>query len=176
MQSDKITAVSSIIVVIFIGGVVFRLAKPVLFPFCLAVVLSFILSPVLDFMTRLKIPKSVSIVILIILTFVIFYLLGSLFYTTGKAFAAELPKYGAKLTRLLTSLQNRFNIPQLKLESIDWSKQLDLNRVGGVFFIGLQAGFRKQTQLPRIQNERDNDDDQTDGRGNGSGDFFPRGM
>jgi AI-2 transport protein TqsA len=141
MQSDKIIAVSSIIVVIFIGGVVFRLAKPVLFPFCLAVVLSFILSPVLDFMTGLKIPKSVAIVILIILTFIILYLLGSLFYTTGKAFAAEFPKYGLKLTRLLTSLQDRFHLPQLKLESIDWSQQLDLNRVGGVLLSTLGPFF-----------------------------------
>ncbi len=141
MQSDKIIAFTSMIVVIFIGGVVLRLAKPVLFPFCLAVVLSFILSPVLDFMTRLKIPRSVSIVILIILTFVILYLLGSLFYTTGKDFAAELPQYGQKITRLLTSLQNRFHLPQLKLESIDWNQQLDLNRVGGVLLSTLGPFF-----------------------------------
>ncbi len=150
MQSDKIIAVTSIIVVIFIGGVVFRLAKPVLFPFCLAVLLSFILSPVLDFLTRRKIPRTVSIVLLIILTFIVLYLLGSLFYTTGKAFAAELPKYGLKLTRLLTALQDRFNIPQLRLESIDWSQQLDLDRVGGFLLSTLGPFFSFLSNLSII--------------------------
>ncbi len=37
MQGNKVVTASLLIIVIFIGGVVLRLAKPVLFPFFLAV-------------------------------------------------------------------------------------------------------------------------------------------
>ena len=66
MKENKVVVASLVIIVIFLAGVVLRLAKPVLFPFFLAVFLSFILSPALDFMIRLKIPKFVSILFIVI--------------------------------------------------------------------------------------------------------------
>ena len=71
MQGNKVATGSLVIIVIFIGGLVLRLAKPVLFPFFLAIFLSFVLYPVLDFLTRLKIPKAISIVFILIIAFFI---------------------------------------------------------------------------------------------------------
>ena len=78
MQGNKVVAGSLVIIVIFIGGVVLRLAKPILFPFFLAIFLSFILYPVLDFLNRMRIPKAFSVIFLLIITFFIIYLLGAL--------------------------------------------------------------------------------------------------
>lgn len=132
MQDNKVVTASLAIIVIFIAGVVLRLAKPVLFPFFLAVFLSFVLSPALDFLTRLKVPKSLSIVLLLLVTFFILYLLGTLFYATGKTFASEFPKYGQKISSILNSLQARLNPSQLDIEPVEWTKQLDLNRIGSL--------------------------------------------
>ena len=104
MQGNKVIAASLVIIVIFIGGVVLRLAKPVLFPFFLAIFLSFILYPVIDFLNRIHIPKAFSVIFLLIITFFIIYLLGALFYSGGKAFASEFPKYGQKISSILTTL------------------------------------------------------------------------
>ena len=81
-----------------------------LFPFFLAVFLSFVLAPLEDYLTRLKIPRAIAIIFILILTFLILYLLASLIYTTGKAFAAELPKYSQKVSTLLTSIQEKYGI------------------------------------------------------------------
>ncbi len=141
MQDNKVVTASLVIIVIFIAGVVLRLAKPVLFPFFLAVLLSFVLSPVLDFLTRLKFPKSVSIILLLLVTFFILYLLGALFYATGKAFSSELPKYGQKITAILNSLQEGLNLSPLKIETSDWSRHLDLNKIGSILLSALGPFF-----------------------------------
>jgi len=141
MQGNKIITACLVIVVIFIGGVVLQQASPVLFPFFLAVFLSFILYPVQDFLTRIKIPKFLSIIFILLVTFTIIYLLGALFYSAGKTFATEFPKYGQKISTILISLQEKLNISPLNLETVDWSKQLDLNKIGGLVVSSLGPFF-----------------------------------
>ncbi len=141
MKENKIVAVSLVIIVTFIIGVVLRLAKPVLFPFFLAIFLSFILFPALDFMTRRRIPKAVSIAIIVIVAFFIIYLLGVLFYSSGKAFAAEFPKYGLKIRAILAGLQERIKLTLPTWEPVDWVSQLDIGRIGGFFLSSLGPFF-----------------------------------
>ncbi len=141
MQGNKVATACLVIIVIFIGGVVLRLAKPVLFPFSLAVFLSFVLYPVQDFLTRMKFPKTLSIMFILLVTFFSIYLLGVLFYSTGKSFAAEFPKYGSKITSVLASIQKQFNLPQLNFSNIDWTDQLNLNRVGSFLIASIGPFF-----------------------------------
>ena len=147
MQGNKVVAASLVIIVIFIGGVVLRLAKPVLFPFFLAIFLSFILYPVLDFLNRMKIPRAFSVIFLLIITFFIIYLLGALFYSSGKAFASEFPKYGQKISSILTSLQEKFKLTTLNWETVDWIGQLDINKIGGFFLSSLGPFFSFMSNL-----------------------------
>lgn len=137
MQGNKVVTASLLIIVIFIAGVVLHLAKPVLFPFSLAVFLSFVLAPLEDFLARLKIPRAISIIFILVLTFFILYLLASLIYTTGKAFAAELPKYSQKVSSVLASIQEKYNITGAGWQPIDWASQFDLNKVGGILLDAL---------------------------------------
>jgi predicted PurR-regulated permease PerM len=141
MNSSKIATGSLVLIVIFISGVVLKLARPVLFPFFLAIFLSFVLSPVLKFFTRLKIPKAVSILFILLFTFFFLYLLGSLFYSSGKAFASGFPLYGEKIGSILSSIQEKVNIPNLEWEKIDWSEQLNVNRIGSMFLSSLGPFF-----------------------------------
>ena len=141
MEESKIRTVSLVIIVIFIAGVVLRLAKPVLFPFSLAIFLSFVLYPILDFLTRVKIPKFISILFILVITFLSIYLLSSLFYSSGKSFAAEFPKYGQKINSILLSIQERFELTQLRWEPINWMEQLDLSKIGGFLLFSLGSFF-----------------------------------
>lgn len=147
MQGNKVIAGSLVIIVIFIGGVVLRLAKPVLFPFFLAIFLSFILYPILDFLNRMQIPKAVSVIFLLFITFFIIYLLGALFYSSGKTFASEFPKYGLKISSILTSLQEKFKLTSLNWETVDWVGQLDINKIGGFFLSSLGPFFSFMSKL-----------------------------
>ena len=122
-------------------GVVIQQAKAVLFPFFLAVFLSFILSPILDFLTRMKIPKAISILFILITSFFIIYLLGLLFYSSGKTFASEFPKYGHKISSILTSIQEQLKLTFPKWETVDWFGQLDINKIGGFLLSSLGPFF-----------------------------------
>ena len=141
MQGNKVITACLVIVVIFIAGVVLRLAKPVLFPFFLAIFLSFILSPALDFMTRLKIPKTISIIFILIITFLVIYLLGVLFYSSGKSFASEFPKYGQKINSILSSLQERLKLSGDTREPLNWVSQLNINKIGNFLLSSLGPFF-----------------------------------
>ncbi len=137
MKESKVATACLVIIVIFLSGFVLRLAKPVLFPFFLAVLISFILLPIIDFFTRLKIPRFVAIIVLLLVTFAGLYLLGVLFFTTGKAFAAEVPVYGENILQTIDALQQRFNFTPLDLDTINWEEQVNLNRMGGLLVSSL---------------------------------------
>lgn len=141
MQGNKVTAAALIILVIFVVGVVIHQAKSVLFPFFLAIFLSFILSPILDFLTRKKVPRAVSILFIILISFFIIYLLGLLFYSSGKTFASEFPKYGQKISSILGSIQEQLKLTFPKLETADWVGQLDINKIGGFLLSSLGPFF-----------------------------------
>jgi predicted PurR-regulated permease PerM len=142
MKDSKIATAFLGLIVVFIAGVVLRLAKPVLLPFFVAIFLSFILYPVLDFSsTRLKIPKAISIFLILIITFMVIYLLGVLFYSSGKTFASEFPKYGQKISSILESLQERLKLAPFEWDPLEWVGQLDINRIGSFLFASLGTFF-----------------------------------
>jgi len=143
MKENKVTAVSLVIIVIFIVGVVVKLAKPVLFPLSLAIFLSFILSPILIFFSRFKIPRFVSILFIVLISFFMLYLMGSLFYSSGDTFAAEFPKYGEKIGSILSSIQEKFKISGLEWVSVDWKQHLNVNKIGNFLLstLGPFLGF-----------------------------------
>lgn len=141
MEGNKVVTASLLIVVIFIAGLVLKLAKPVLFPFFLAIFLSFILSPALDLLSRLRVPRAISVVFLIIVAFSIIYLLGMLFYSSGKSFASEFPKYGQKISSILASLQEKFKLTGLERNPLEWLDQLDINKLGGFLLSSIGTFF-----------------------------------
>ncbi len=105
MDGDRILNVAAGFIALVVAGVVLKLAKPVLFPFFLAVFISYIVNPALEFLTRRKFPKSLAVLVLILATFSLMYLLGAVFYSSGKAFASEFPKYGKQIESLLARLE-----------------------------------------------------------------------
>jgi len=147
MSENKVATACLVIIVIFLFGFLLKVAKPVLFPFFLAVLFSFVLSPVLDFLTGIKIPKAASIMFILLVTFLLIYLLGTVFYASGKDFASELPKYGQRLESLFQSFQEGLKIVRFDWETFDWVKQLNLGKVGGFLLSSLGPFFSFMANL-----------------------------
>ncbi len=147
MNGNKVVTACLVIIVVFLFGLLLKEAKPVFFPFFLAVMLYFLMSPALDFLTRLRIPKAIAILVLVIFTFSVFYLMGALFYSSGKDFASELPKYGQRLQSIVNSIQVKLQAPQIDWEMIDLTKQLDLGKVGGFVLSSLGPFFSFMANL-----------------------------
>lgn len=147
MNGNRVATTSLVIIVVLLLGFLLRAAKPVFFPFFLAVMLYFLMSPALDFLTRLRIPRTISIIFLVFITFFVFYLLGALFYSSGKSFAAELPEYGQRLQSIINSIQVKLQAPQIDWETVDLTKQFDLGKVGGFILSSLGPFFSFMANL-----------------------------
>ena len=115
-------------VLLFILGVVLKLARPVLIPFILAVFLSFIIDPALTFLTRCRCPRPGAVLIALGLMFVTLYLFGVLAYTSGKALVAELPKYQDRLNDIGRFLEN--GVGPFKVDLSSALDSLDIGKVG----------------------------------------------
>jgi AI-2 transport protein TqsA len=116
------------LVVLFVAGVVFKLARPVLIPFILAIFLSYIIEPALNVMTRCRCPRPWAVVVVLALAFVVLYLVGFLFYSSGRALVNELPKYQGRLNDLRSFLES--GLGPLKVDLPAALKSLDVHAVG----------------------------------------------
>lgn len=141
MKESKVIIYLMGIIVVFIVGVVLKLAKPVLFPFFLALFLSFIVSPGLDFLIRLKIPKTVAIIFILLVTFFLLYLLGIIFYSSGKAFVAEVPHYLKKIDVFLKSLQVEFQSKGWKWDPLATLESFNIEKMASFLLSSLGTFF-----------------------------------
>ena len=137
----------TVLVIVFMIGLILRLARAVLFPFFIALFLAFLLAPVLDFLMHRKIPRAVSVILILIVTFLIVYLLGSLFYSSGKAFADDLPRYGQKIDNLAEYLREKLHITSREWDPLEWLTKLDVKRVASFLAASLGPFFSFLTNL-----------------------------
>ena len=135
------------IVVLFLLGVFLKLAKPILIPFCLALLFAFAVAPALDFLVRRKVPKSVALVVILLLTFAVLYLIGTVFYTSGKSFGAELPSYNEMVKSFLERIDHVVPDPRLKVGLTDWVKGLNVGKLGTLLVSALGPFFSFMSQL-----------------------------
>jgi len=147
VKEGKIIALFLGIISIFILGVFLKYTRPVLVPFSLAVFLSFLLNPIVEFLIRKKIPRAIAIVFILLFTFVLLYLLGLLFYSSGKAFASDLPNYGKKFNTLITNLFEKWKLASEKLEPIDWANQLNFSSIASFLLSSLGSFLKFLTNL-----------------------------
>jgi AI-2 transport protein TqsA len=68
------------LIVIFVLGIVLKAAREVIYPFILAVFISYIVDPIIAFFLRLKIPKAAAIVLILLGAFVVLSLIGIVVY------------------------------------------------------------------------------------------------
>lgn len=137
MESNKQIKIGVAIIVIFVVGLFLKLAKPVLIPFCMALLLSLAVTPVLDFLVARKIPKPLAMGGILLLTVIVLLLIGVLFYSSGKSLAAELPSYNEMMKSALESADQNLPNARLKAEVIGWINSLNTEKVGGFILSAL---------------------------------------
>ena len=145
MDEDRALRFGLAVVLLFLTGLVLKVARPVLVPFVLAVFLSYIIDPALTFLTRCRCPRPWAVLIVLALMFVLLYVLGVLVYSSGKAFVAELPKYQERLADIGRFLEK--GIGPFKIDVPSALGSLDINKAGGTIvkamgpFFGLLGNF-----------------------------------
>jgi predicted PurR-regulated permease PerM len=130
VETQKFLKIVTAVLAICLTGFFLNLAKTVLVPFFLAVLLSFALMPVLDFLVRKKIPKGVAVAGILVLTFLLLYLVGTLFYSSVKALVTELPSYNNMVTSLAERIAGAVHNEHLKTDLMTWLQRLNVEKFG----------------------------------------------
>ncbi len=128
VRDSRTVKISLAILVVFAVGFILHLLQSIFKPLFIAIILSYIFEPLILFMRRIKIPKVIAIIFVLIITFVFFYLVGLIIYANVDAFATEFPKYQTKFNELYLKIIGTLKIPHEQVvdyyQHINWGELL----------------------------------------------------
>jgi predicted PurR-regulated permease PerM len=97
-------AATAILAVIIIAMLYF--GRDILVAVALAILLSFVLAPVVNLLQRLRVPRGVSVVSVVILAFALIFTMGSLLAGQLSQLAGELPNYQSTISQKIQSFRD----------------------------------------------------------------------
>ncbi|TVQ40589.1 MAG: AI-2E family transporter [Spirochaetaceae bacterium] len=135
MDNQRInSALLAVIVVVAVGSVL-RLTGSIFLPLVLALLLSFVFSPVVTYLAKHGVPRLLGIlsVLAILLTFG--FLIGFVVYSSTQSLLREFPLYQRRLTGLTQDLIERFDLPDYLLS------EFNINRTLGSLVVSISGSF-----------------------------------
>jgi AI-2 transport protein TqsA len=131
VNDERFYRISLAIVLLFVAGFVLKLTRPFVFPFLLAVFMSYIFDPVIEALTKLGIPKAAAGALVLVGAFVVLALLGLALFSSARMFAAELPKYQERIVGLVKSLEEGAAGLPLKIPVTSYLQRIEVSRIAG---------------------------------------------
>jgi AI-2 transport protein TqsA len=129
MDDKRFLKIAVGVIVLFLVGIVLKAARSVLYPFILAVFISYVIEPAIGFLLKLKIPKGVVIALILLGALVLLLSIGVLIYSSGKTLAADLPRFEKRLTELAGMLEKSSGGIPLKLRVAAFLEKVNLEGV-----------------------------------------------
>jgi predicted PurR-regulated permease PerM len=120
----KISFIFLGILVLVAVGVVLKYAATVILPLIIAWLFSYLIGPVVNYMTQRKIPTTLAVFIILILLMGVLYLSGTFLYSRISAFAAAYPRYHSRTLELIATLTNQLNLSFDPLAGINWGQSV----------------------------------------------------
>jgi AI-2 transport protein TqsA len=116
-------------------GFVLKSAKTVILPLMIAWLLSYILTPVINVLVRLKVPTTLSAFLVLILLLGICFLGGVLVQERITAFAKEYPKYQMRFVEITNAVTESIKIPAHFFQGINIGQKV------GTFVVRLSGSL-----------------------------------
>ena len=135
MDKNRIVVVLLAVLTLIAVGVVLKVARVVILPLVIAWLLSYILSPLIRVMERLRIPATLGVLLVLFLLLGVCFLSGYFIYSSVSGFAEAFPKYQARLSEIAGTLTSSLNLPP------DLFNNLDMGNKIGAFVIRLSGTF-----------------------------------
>ena len=124
VDRNKISFIFLGILVLVAVGVVLKYAGAAILPLIIAWLFSFLIGPLVNFMTDRKVPATLAVFIVLICLVGVIYLSGTFLYTRLTAFAAAYPKYHSRMTELIATLTSQLNLGFDPLAGINWGQNV----------------------------------------------------
>jgi predicted PurR-regulated permease PerM len=97
------TAAAAIVTAIIIGTL--YLGREVFVPIAMAILLSFVLAPLVGQLERLRCPRAISVVSVVLIAFVSLFSLGGVIATQMAELAGDLPHYQLTMREKIKSVR-----------------------------------------------------------------------
>ncbi len=111
MKSRALLPGALLIITLIALGAVLKLTADILLPLAVALLLSFVLAPVMDFMVRFRIPRKAAVGLIIVGLLGVGFLTGLVIYSSISSLVGALPAYQSRLLNLIRIGLERLRIP-----------------------------------------------------------------
>jgi len=147
---------TAILAVIIISMLYF--GRDIFVPVALAILLSFVLAPLVGILQRIHVPRGLAVVSVVILAFSLIFAMGSLLATQLTQLAGDLPRYQSTISEKIQSFRDtkagRGTLERASDMLKDLSKELDKPKdAPSARGSGSVAGFNTPTPLTPVQVE-----------------------
>ena len=120
---------ATVMVAIVIAGLYF--GQPLFVPLALAILLSFALSPLVEFLRRIRAGRIPSVLVSVLFAFFVIGMLGSYIGTQLGRLATELPHYQTNLVHKIHSLKGSADSSSVLQRGVSMFKALSDEFLGG---------------------------------------------
>jgi len=110
------------ILTIMAVGTLLHLLQDVFIPLTIAGLLSLMFTPVVNWMKKMKIPRGIGILLVMLILFFILYVVGQLFYSSIQAFTQVFGAYQLRFVQIMEELWARFQIPREYFPQMVWTQ------------------------------------------------------
>lgn len=124
MDQQRLNSALLFILVLIAVGAVFNLTAGIVQPLVVALLLTFVLNPIVELLHRIRIPRIVGILVVIILLLGIGTLFAYIVYSSMQRLLRQFPAYYERLLELVRTLLDRFELPETIIADLDLSREL----------------------------------------------------
>ncbi|MET3843848.1 putative PurR-regulated permease PerM [Bradyrhizobium sp. OAE829] len=130
LQSAVATAVLAVIIVMTL-----YFGRDIVIPIALAILLSFVLAPLVGLLQRTRVPRAIAVVSVVVLAFALLFAIGSLLASQLTQLASELPRYQSTISEKIQLFRDttagRGTLERASGMLKDLSKELDKPKDAG---------------------------------------------
>ena len=118
------TAILAVIIIMLL-----YFGREIIIPIALAILLSFVLAPLVGLLQRVRIPRGLAVVSVVIIAFALIFAMGSLLASQLTQLAGDLPRYQSTISEKIQSFREttagRGTLERASGMFKDLSKELD---------------------------------------------------
>jgi predicted PurR-regulated permease PerM len=141
----RLIQVSAILLSLVLISIILRELDSILKPFFIAIFMVYVLEPGVSFLAQKKIPRTLCYLIMVLIVFVLFYLLGVLIYANIEDFTRNFPAYETRLSNFIAGILKQFgiieNVSEIKLRDMKFLQWLPSDSVTTFFSTSLGSFF-----------------------------------
>jgi len=100
-----------IFICIIVAAAVLKIASSVILPFTIAILLACVMFPLIKAMDKIKCPRVVSILLIVIIIVTGVYLFGVILFQSGKLIIDQYPKFENRFTEIYITIAPIFELP-----------------------------------------------------------------